>query len=186
MSIQNFFFKKHLNKVILAIILLILRIWVALNTSVASVTSTDLISSLASMTSTASLASKNKKQPFLYILSDFPGIWNLSGLNDLYSLNNLTGLNDLDSLISSKKLLILTIGSSLALKLSKPGPFCEIDNQKLNFLLISDTLSVRGCWGHSMLIFWKLIDGTQISTSSKATIHHNLRKSLIFLPLRAI
>jgi hypothetical protein len=40
------------------------------------------------MTSTASLASKNQKQPALYILSDFPCIRNLSGLNDLYSLNN--------------------------------------------------------------------------------------------------
>ena len=92
---KKFFFSKLLNKVILATILLILRIWVVLNTSVASMTSTDLITSLASMTSTASLASKNQKQSFLYILSDFPGIWNLSGLNDLYSLNNLGDLNDL-------------------------------------------------------------------------------------------
>jgi hypothetical protein len=36
----------------------------------------------------------------LYMLTDFPGIKNLSGLNDLYSLNNLSGLNDLHSLIS--------------------------------------------------------------------------------------
>jgi len=107
---------KHLNKVILATILLILRIWVVLNTSVASMTSTDLITSLASMTSTASLASKNQKQPALYILSDFPGIRNLSGLNDLYSLNNLGGLNDLFSLISSKKLLSLMFPSTLAPK----------------------------------------------------------------------
>ena len=48
------------------------------------------------MTSTASLASKNQKQPALYLLSDFPCIRNLSGLNDLYSLNNLGGLNDLN------------------------------------------------------------------------------------------
>ena len=107
---------KHLNKVILATILLILRIWVVLNTSVASMTSTDLITSLASMTSTASLASKNQKQPALYILSDFPGIRNLSGLNDLYSLNNLGGLNNLFSLISSKKLLSLMFPSTLAPK----------------------------------------------------------------------
>ena len=40
----------------------------------------------------------------LYILSDFPGIKNLNGLNDLNSLNNLSGLNDLYSLISSKNL----------------------------------------------------------------------------------
>jgi hypothetical protein len=37
----------------------------------------------------------------LYMLSDFPGIKNLSGLNDL---NSLSGLNDLYSLISSKNL----------------------------------------------------------------------------------
>jgi hypothetical protein len=38
------------------------------------------------------------------MLSDFPGIKSLSGLNDLHSLNNLSGLNDLHTLISSKKL----------------------------------------------------------------------------------
>ena len=61
---------------ILAIRLIILRIWVVLKTSVASMTSTDMITSLASMTSIASLASKNQKQPALYILSDFHGIRN--------------------------------------------------------------------------------------------------------------
>ena len=73
-----------------------------MKTSVASMTSTDMITSLASMTSIASLASKNKNQSALYILSDFPGVRNPSGLNDLNSLNNLSGLNDLNSLISSK------------------------------------------------------------------------------------
>ena len=58
------------------------------------------------MTSTASLASKNKKkQPALYLLSDFPCIRNLSGLNDLNSINDLSGLNGLNCLISSKNLL---------------------------------------------------------------------------------
>ena len=113
---KKIFFSKHLNKVIIATILLILRIWVVLNTSVASMTSTVLITSLASMTSTASLASKNQKQPALYLLSDFPCIRNLSGLNDLYSLNSLGGLNDLFTLISSKKLLSLMFPSTLAPK----------------------------------------------------------------------
>ena len=45
----------------------------------------------------------------LYILSDFPGIRNLSGLNDLNSLNNLSGLNDLNSLISYKKSLSMML-----------------------------------------------------------------------------
>ena len=69
-----------------------------LTTSVASKTSTDMITSVASMTSTASFASKNKKLLTLYILSYFHGIRNLISLNDLNSLNDLSGLNDLDSL----------------------------------------------------------------------------------------
>ena len=57
-----------------------------LKTSVASMTSIDMITSLASMTSTGPLASKNQKLLTLYILSDFPGIRNLNSLNDLNSL----------------------------------------------------------------------------------------------------
>ena len=78
----------------------------------ASVISTDMITSLASMTSTASLASKNQKLLALYILCDFPGNMSLSSLNDLNSLNslnNLSGLNDLCSLISSKNLLSMML-----------------------------------------------------------------------------
>ena len=84
-----------------------------LKTSVASKTSTDMITSLAS---SASLASKNEKKLVLYILSAFHGIRNLSGLNDLNSLNNISGLNDLSSLISSKKFLSLMFPSTLAPK----------------------------------------------------------------------
>ena len=55
-----------------AFTLLVLRLYVVLKTSVASMTSTDKITSLASMTSTAALASKiKKKQHELYIMSDF-------------------------------------------------------------------------------------------------------------------
>jgi hypothetical protein len=56
---------------------------VVLKTSVASMTSTNLIislTSIASTASTASLASKNQKQHALYILSDFTGIRNLNVL----------------------------------------------------------------------------------------------------------
>ena len=58
------------------------------------------------MTLTASLASNDKKQHALYILSDFPGIRNISSLSDLNDLNrhgNITGLNDLNSLFGLKK-----------------------------------------------------------------------------------
>ena len=69
-----------------------------LKTSVASMTSADMITSLTSMTSTASLASKNQKQPALYIPSDFPSIRNLSGLNDLNRPDKITDFNGLNSL----------------------------------------------------------------------------------------
>ena len=51
----------------------------------------------------------------------------------------------------------------------------------LNF----STLSVRGCWGKPMLLFWKLIDETQKSTPPEPTKHHNSIKLWILLPLRA-
>ena len=87
-----------------------------LRASVASMTSADMITSLASMTSIASLVCKNQKQPALYILRDFPGIRNLSSFNELNSLNNLRGLNDLESLFLSKDLGNLTFLSTLAPK----------------------------------------------------------------------
>ena len=50
------------------------------------------------------LFGENDSFHFTYFKSDFPGIKNLSSLNDLNSLNNFSGINDLYSLISSKKL----------------------------------------------------------------------------------
>ena len=47
------------------------------------------------------------------------------------------------------------------------------------------TLSVRGCWGQPMILFWKLIDETQISKPPEPTRHHNSIKLWILLPLRA-
>ena len=154
---KKIFFSKHLNKVILATILLILRIWVVLNTSVASMTSTDLITSLASMTSTASLASKNQKQPALYILSDFPGIRNPSGLNDLNSLNNFSDLNGLFSLISSKEITDLDVSINPDTKMTYSG------------LLVFDGTLKMHCFIHFChLFFWRLWrTGKLLLTKSK-------------------
>ena len=74
------------------------------------------------------------------MLSDFPGIRNLSGLNNLNRLNNLGGLHDLNSLISSKKLPSLIFPSTLAPKLL-------ILVWKLPIFLIFDILSLGGCGG---------------------------------------
>ena len=99
------------------------------------------------MTSIISLASKNQKQPALYILSDFHGIRNHSGLHDLNILNNLSGLNGLFSLISSKKLLSLMFPLTLAPKLPILVSKCGIDHQKLTILLNFGILSFGGCGG---------------------------------------
>ena len=77
------------------------------------------------------------------------------------------------------------VWSSLAPKWPILVPFCGMDHQKSNFSLISDTLSVGGCWGQPMSFFWKLVDETQIFLTPEATRHHNSIKSLILLPLRA-
>ena len=55
-----------------------------------------------------------------------------------------------------------------------------------HFSLISDTLSVGGCWGQPMSFFWKLVDETQMSNPPEPAIHHYQIKLLVFLPLRAI
>ena len=78
------------------------------------------------------------------------------------------------------------VGSFLAPKWPIMVPFCGMDHQKSNFSLISDTLSVGGCWGQPMLLFWKLVDETQMVKPPEPTSHHNSRKYLILLPLRAI
>ena len=56
-------------------------------------------------------------------------------------------------------------------------PFCRIDHQKSNFSLISDSLSVGGCWGQPMSFFWKLVGETQIPKPPEATRNHNSIKS---------
>ena len=44
----------------------------------------------------------------------------------------------------------------------------------LNFSFIS----LRGCWGQPRLLFWKLLDETQMPTTPEATSYHGSRKSL--------
>ena len=76
-------------------------------------------------------------------------------------------------------------GSSLAPKWPILAPFCGMDHLKSNFSLIFDTLSVGGCWGQPMLLFWKLVDETQISKHLEPTRHHNSIKLWSLLSLRA-
>ena len=55
-------------------------------------------------------------------------------------------------------------------------------NIKLNF----SNFSVRGCWGQPMLLFWKLVDETQMGNPHDHAVKDISSKFSIFLPLRAI
>ena len=59
-------------------------------------------------------------------------------------------------------------------------------NSTQNFFISNfSTLSIRGCWGQPILLFWKLVDKTQISKPPEPTRHHNSIKLWILLSLRA-
>ena len=77
-------------------------------------------------------------------------------------------------------------GSFLAPQWPILVPYCGMDIRKSHFSVISGTFSVGGCSGQPKLFFSKLVDETQMSKPLKATRHHNSRKFLTFLPLRAI
>ena len=57
-----------------------------------------------------------------------------------------------------------------------------------NIMLNFSKFYVGGWWGQLMLLFWNLVDETQMSKPPERGrgMHHNPRKYLILLPLRAI
>ena len=75
------------------------------------------------------------------------------------------------------------IWSSMAPKWPIIVIFCGMDNQKSKFLLIHGIFSVRGCWGQSRLLFWKLDDESQISKTQDHTdtFKHNLTSIFLFV-----
>ena len=75
------------------------------------------------------------------ISSDFPGLRTFAASMISTDLTTSVASRTSTASISSKNLLILIVRSSLAPKLWKSVPFCGMDHQKSNFLLISVTLS---------------------------------------------
>ena len=71
-------------------------------------------------------------------------------------------------------------------KMTITGPFLWNGSSKIQFFTDISTISVGGCWGQPMLLFWKLMDENQMSTTPEATCYHSWRKFPILLPLRAI
>ena len=71
-------------------------------------------------------------------------------------------------------------------KMTNTGPFLGNGPSKIQFFTDISTISVGGCWGQPMSLFWKLMDETQMSTTLEATSHHSSRKFSILLPLRVI
>ena len=63
------------------------------------------------------------------------------------------------------------------------GTFYWNESSKIQIFTDFWILSVRGCWGQLMLLFWKLVDETQMYKPPEGTKHHNLPKLLILLPV---
>ena len=78
------------------------------------------------------------------------------------------------------------VGPSLPAKRPIPVPFWGIDHQMYNFSPMSDTLSVGGCRGQPMLLFFKSVDETQISKPPEPAMSHNSMKLMALLPFIAI
>ena len=119
------------------------------------------------------------------ISSDFPDLRTF-GASKTSTASTTSVASMILQLISSNKLLVLKVGTSLAPKWPIMVSFCWMDHQKSNFSLISDTLPVRGCWGQPMLLFWKVIDETQMGNPRDHAVRDISSKFSIFLPLRAI
>ena len=78
------------------------------------------------------------------------------------------------------------VWSSLAPKWPIMVPFCGIDHQKSNFSLIFGIFSVGGCWGQAMLLFWKLVDETQMAAPREYTDAFIITKKLFLGGLRGL
>ena len=67
---------------------------------------------------------------------------------------------------------------------------CGMDHQNANFLLIPDTLSVGGCWGHLNQMIWCYFFENRLKKLKFPNLMKPLstmiKKVLILLPLRAI
>ena len=87
------------------------------------------------------------------------GVWEFCF--DLWSRQNRILFNNKETL---RDLTIDTMCNKIinGIKMTNTDPFCGMDHQKSKFSLIYGIFSVGGCWGQPMLLFWKLVDETQI------------------------
>ena len=95
--------------------------------------------------------------------SDFPGLTNLYNLVDLRNLCNLTSLKSLYITLCLLKRYLYHDLIITGTKLFNSGHFLWNGSWKTQlFTNIFCTLSDGGCWGRPMLLFWKLVDETQM------------------------
>jgi hypothetical protein len=63
-------------------------------------------------------------------------------------------------------------------------PYCGMNHQKSKFSQIYVSLSVGGCGGQNMLLFWKLVDETQMPQSQEYTDTFIITYKLFLVGLR--
>ena len=76
----------------------------------------------------------------------------------------------------------MSLNSALFGCFEKKKFWVESRNINMNF----STFSVGGCWGQPMLLFWKLVDETQLVKPPEPTSHHISKKYLILVPFKSI
>ena len=76
------------------------------------------------------------------------------------------------------------VWSSMASKWPVLVIFCGMVHQKSKLSLIYGTVSVGGCWGQPMLLFWKLVDETQMPWPQEYTDTFKQNLTCIFLSVR--
>ena len=104
-----------------------------------------------------------------FLSSNFPGLRTSSASMTSTASTTSVASTTFTASFHQKILLILIVGLFLAPKWPILVLFCGMDLQKSNFSLISDALFVRGCWSQLMLLFWKLVDETQMSKPLEPT-----------------
>ena len=159
--------------VAIIILILILRIWGVLKTSVASMTSTDMIKLLASMTSTASLASKNEK--IMHFIC-----WVIS----LASGTSAASVTSTASVTSMTSTALLHQKNYWAWCFHQPWHQNDLlwslnvgfNHQKLNILFYFGILSFGGCGGQGYY-FWpnqRVISQMSTTQDFQITLKQNL------------
>ena len=113
--------------------------------------------------------------------SDFPGV--ITSATSMTSMTSTTSVASMSSTASFYQKIYSTWWLDHPCHQNdQTGPFVWNGSSKIQFFTDISTISVGGCWGQLMLLFWKLVDETQMPTTPEATSYQSSRKFSTLLP----